>query len=142
MLVKFKPFTSIFDEIDSMINANAVSIPAADYSVRSGRFGAMSMKDSGDQVTIRVELPGVDKSNVALKLNDGALTISAERKEPALGNNEQWIRNEISYGTYERSIRLPYSVEAEKVTAVQENGILSVVLPKHENAKPKQIAIK
>jgi HSP20 family protein len=61
---------------------------------------------------------------------------------PELKEGEEWIRNEISYGKYERSIRLPYAIEADKVSATHENGVLSIVLPKHEKAKPKQISIR
>ena len=63
-------------------------------------------------------------------------------KQPELKDQEQWIRNEISYGTFERSISLPYSVDVEKTSATRENGVLRIVLPKHENAKPKHISIR
>ncbi len=139
MLVRFKPVTSIFDDIDSIINSSYVAYPTAD---RSNRLSGISMKDTGEQVQVNVELPGVAKEHVKVNVNDGVLTISAERKQPELKENEQWIRNEISYGTFERSINLPYSIDVEKVSATHENGILRIVLPKHENAKPKQISIR
>jgi HSP20 family protein len=139
MLVRFKPVSNIFDDIDSIINSSLVSYPGIQ---RTNRFTGISMKDSGEQVQVNVELPGVAKENVRVNVDDGVLTISAERKQPALKENEQWIRNEVSYGTFERSITLPYSVDVEKVSAVHENGVLSIVLPKHENAKPKQISIR
>jgi len=100
------------------------------------------MNDTGEQVQVNVELPGVAKEDIKVNVHDGVLTISGERKQPELKENEQWIRNEISYGTFERSINLPYSVDVEKVSATQENGVLCIVLPKHENAKPKQISIR
>lgn len=139
MLVRFKPVSNIFDDIDTIINSSLVSYPGIQ---RTNRFTGISMKDSGEQVQVNVELPGVAKENVKVNVNDGVLTISAERKQPELKENEQWIRNEISYGTFERSITLPYSVDVEKISAVHENGILRIVLPKHENAKPKQISIR
>ena len=139
MLVRFKPVTSIFDDIDSIINSSLVAYPTAH---RSNRLSGISMKDTGEQVQVNVELPGVAKEHVTVNVNDGVLTISAERKQPELKENEQWIRNEISYGTFERSINLPYSIDVEKVSAAHENGILRIVLPKHENAKPKQISIR
>lgn len=139
MLVRFKPVTSIFDEFDSIINSAIVS---SQKNNRTNRITGMSMIDTGEQVQVNVELPGVAKEDVNVNVNDGLLTISAERKQPELKDQEQWIRNEISYGTFERSITLPYSVDIEKVSASHENGILRIVLPKHENAKPKQISIR
>jgi HSP20 family protein len=139
MFVRFKPVVSIFDDLDSIINSTIVSSPKNN---RANRITGVSMKDTDEQVQVNVELPGVAKEDVKVNVNDGLLTISAERKQPELKDQEQWIRNEISYGTFERSITLPYSVDVEKVSASHENGILRIVLPKHENAKPKQIQIR
>ncbi len=142
MLVRFQPITNIFDDIDTLINSALVPVPAINRLNRGSRYTGVSIKDSGDQVQVIVDLPGVAKDDVKVNVNDGSLTISAERKQPELKENEQWIRNEISYGKFERSIDLPYSVDVEKVTATHENGVLQIVLPKHENAKPKQISIR
>lgn len=142
MLVRFAPVSNIVDEIDSIFNTRVAPFPFVKPIERKNRFAGVSMRDSGDQVTITVELPGVEKKNVSVNVNDGHLVITAERKRPELKEQEQWIRNEISYGTFERRIELPYTVDVEKVSAVQENGILSIVLPKHEMAKPKQITIR
>jgi len=142
MLVRFQPVTNIFDEIDTLINSTFIPFPAVKGISHSGRTGGVSMKDSGEQVQVNIELPGVSKEDVKVNVNDGILTISAERKQPELKDEEQWIRNEISYGKIERTINLPYSVDVEKVTASHENGILQIILPKHENAKPKQISIR
>jgi HSP20 family protein len=139
MLVRFQSVPSIFNEIDSLFNSPLVHYP----SVRSPRrFTDVAMKDSGDQLNIVAQLPGIAKEDVRVQLNDGVLTISAERKQPELKENEQWIRNEISYGKYERTIELPYDVDAGKVSAKHENGLLQITLPKSENAKPKQITIQ
>ncbi|MDP1677054.1 MAG: Hsp20/alpha crystallin family protein [Bacteroidota bacterium] len=139
MLVRFKPVESIFEEIDSIVNSALVTYPTIN---RTNRFSGVSMKDTGEQVLVNVEIPGVVKEDVKVNVNDGVLTILAERKQPKLKENEQWIRNEISYGAFERAIKLPYSVDVEKISATHENGLLQIVLPKHENAKPKQISIR
>jgi len=138
MLVRFTPVSNIVDEIDSIFSAAVAPFPM----MQKNRFAGVTMKDSGDDIMITMELPGIAKQDVSISVNDGQLMISAERKRPELLEQEQWIRNEITYGKIERTIELPYSVDVEKVSAVHENGILSVVLPKHENAKPKQITIR
>lgn len=142
MLVRFQPVSNIFDEIDTLINSTMVPFPSTGTFERRNRFTGVTVKDTGEQVHVTVELPGVSKQDVSVNVNNGVLTISGERKQPEKKENEQWLRNEISYGKFERSITLPYSVDVEKVSASQENGILSIILPKHENAKPKQISIR
>lgn len=139
MLVQFQPVSTIFNEIDSLLGSPFVSYPAVR---RFNRNTDVAVKDSGNELVVVVQLPGVVKEDVKVNLNDGVLTISAERKQPELKKNEQWIRNEINYGKFERSINLPYAVDTDKVSASHENGILRIELPKHENAKPKQIAIR
>jgi HSP20 family protein len=142
MLVRFTPVPGIVNEIDSIFNSALTQFPLVKHVDRANRFAGVSMNDSGEQITVSIELPGVLKQNVSVSVNDGLLTITAERKKPELKENEQWLRNEMTYGTIERTIELPYTVDVEKVSAVHENGILSVILPKHEMAKPKQITIR
>lgn len=142
MLVRFNPVTTIFDEIDSLIHSTADQLPTINTLQRTGRFGAVSMKESDDKVQVQIELPGVIKKDVSVTVNNGVLTIATERVQPELKDQEQWIRNEIVYGKFERSLHMPYSIDVEHVSATQENGILSIVLPKHENAKLKQISIR
>ncbi len=142
MLVRFKTAPSIFNEVDTLINSALFPFPSINRTERFDRFTGVSVKDTGEQIQVNMLLPGVKKEDVKVQLNDGTLTITAERKAPETKENEQWIRNEITYGTIERSIALPYSVDSEKVTATQENGVLTIVLPKHETARPKQISIR
>jgi len=139
MLVRYQTIPSLFNDIDELFN---VTLPVFNrvrpYQTNSG----VAVKDSGDALNVVVELPGVAKEDVKVTLHDGVLTVAAERKQPELKENEQWIRNEVGYGKFERSINLPYAVVAEKISAAHENGILHVTLPKAEEAKPKAIAIK
>ncbi len=137
MLVRYKTFPSLFD-IDELLNT---SIPVLNRLNVVEPMRGVAVKDSGDAVNVIVELPGVAKEDVKVTLHDGVLTVTAERKQPELKEKEQWVRNEISYGKFERSINLPYQVVAEKVAATHENGILRITLPKAEDAKPKQISI-
>lgn len=142
MLVRFHPVSSIFHEIDTILNSTLIPFPGANRFERSNRSTGLSVKDTGEQVQVSMELPGVAKQDVSVNVNNDVLTISGERKQPEKKENEQWIRNEIIYGKFERTITLPYSIDVEKVSASHENGILSIILPKHENAKPKQISIR
>jgi len=139
MLVRYQTIPSLFNDIDELFN---VTLPVFNRMRPFQTNSGVSVKDSGDVLNVVVELPGVAKEDVKVTLHDGVLTVAAERKQPELKENEQWIRNEVSYGKFERSINLPYAVVAEKISAAHENGILHVTLPKAEEAKPKAIAIK
>lgn len=140
MLVRLAPMPNIIREFDSLFNA-AVPFPAV-RRFEPRRFSGLSVSENGEQVTVRMELPGVQKEQVSVNVREGYLSITAERKRPELKEQEQWLRNEMTYGTIERSIELPCAVDVDKVTAQHENGILTVVLPKHELAKPKQITVR
>ena len=86
-----------------------------------------------------VELPGLKKEEIEISLHDDTLTISGERKREE--SSEQEFLTERLYGKFQRSLTLPTAVDAEKVKASYKDGLLQVVLPKAEEAKPKQIEV-
>ena len=101
---------------------------------------ALDLYESGDHFVAVVELPGMRKEDIDISLHDGTLTISGERKRES-ANGETTQRSERYVGTFRRSIALPTRVDASKVTATYQEGILKVTLPKAEEAKPKQIQV-
>lgn len=139
MLVRYKTIPSLFHEIDQLFTTGNPVYKSLQFS---NPTNGIDMKDSGDAITIIAELPGISKDMVSVTLHDNVLSIVAERKKPGLTEKEQWIRNEIAYGKFERTIDLPYPVISEKIIATHENGLLRIVLPKAEEAKPKQISIR
>lgn len=106
------------------------------------QYPLMNIIDNSDEITIVAELPGVKKEDVHLTLDNGLLTISGERKSPAAPDGVEWLRNEIRTGAFSRVIELPRQVNVEKISAELSNGILRVVLPKAEEAKPRDVRIK
>ena len=100
---------------------------------------AVAVYTDKDQFTVVVELPGLKKEEIEISLHDDTLTISGERKREE--SNEQEFLTERSYGKFQRSLTLPTAVDAEKVKASYKDGLLQVVLPKAEEAKPKQIEV-
>jgi HSP20 family protein len=101
---------------------------------------ALDLYQSGDHLVALVELPGMRKEDIDISLHDGTLTISGERKRES-NNGENAQRTERYVGTFRRSITLPTQVDASKVGATYQDGILKVTLPKAEEAKPKQIQV-
>jgi HSP20 family protein len=104
---------------------------------------ALDLYQNNDNVVAVVELPGMRKEEIEISLRDGTLTISGERrKESSTANNGKAERSERYVGKFRRSIALPTRVDANKVTAAYRDGILTVTLPKAEEAKPKQIQVR
>ena len=109
----------------------------------NGWSPALDLYQNNDNLVAQVELPGMRKEDIEISLHDGTLTISGERKieSPRGENGEQAERSERYVGKFRRSVTLPVHVDASKVGASYRDGILTVTLPKAEEAKPRQIQI-
>ena len=94
-----------------------------------------------ESLKIVAELPGLKPEDVKITLENSTLTLRGEKKQVAEEKTERVHRYERSYGSFERSFSLPNTVDAEKVAAAFENGVLTVTLPKAEKAKPREIAV-
>jgi len=106
----------------------------------TGWSPALDLYQNSENVVTLVELPGMRTEDIEISLHDGTLTISGERKRET-SNGERAERTERYIGKFRRSITLPTHVDANKVSAVYRDGILTVTLPKAEEAKPKQIPV-
>ncbi|MFW6149949.1 MAG: Hsp20/alpha crystallin family protein [Chloroflexota bacterium] len=102
----------------------------------------MEVYEKGDDVMVRAELPGMKKEDIDISVLGDTLTISGERKSQSEVKDEDYYRCEMNYGTFSRSVALPAAVDANKVEASYDNGVLEVKLPKAEEAKPKKIEVK
>jgi len=102
---------------------------------------ALEVHEDKDSYTIRVELPGMKREDIEISLHDGALVISGERKSEAKKEDTEVHRQERYYGKFSRALTFPTAVAGDKVSAAYKDGVLTVTLPKAEDAKPKQINI-
>ncbi len=97
--------------------------------------------DRTNEIVLRAELPGVKKEDIDLSIANDSLTLKGEmKKEEEVGC--AYYVSEISYGNFARTVTLPVEVDSEKAKATFKNGILELVLPKREEAKPKEIKIE
>lgn len=121
-----------FDEGDGKNEEleNAVWSPLTDIS------------ENKDQYLLKMDLPGVTKSDLKLSYEDGELKISGERKQEKEDKDSKYHRIERTYGKYFRSFTLPKQIEVEKIKAEFKDGQLTVTIPKAEEAKPKELEIK
>lgn len=98
--------------------------------------------EQDDRITVKAELPGVESEDVEVSVHDGTLTIGGEKKEQSEDKGEGFYHSERRYGAFRRDIRLSVGVDADKVEATCRNGVLTVTLPKIEQAKAKRIEVK
>jgi HSP20 family protein len=141
-LPAFRPsFRSIFDlerGIDNMFD----SLVAAGFRPVGDATPALDIAEQDDATVVVAELPGVTKDRISITFENDLLTISGERKATDLPDNSRWIRSETRRGSFSRSVRLPHPVKTDAVSAELANGILRVVLPKAEEARPREISIQ
>jgi HSP20 family protein len=105
-------------------------------------YPAVNIWESADQVFVEAELPGLKLDDLEIYVTGGnQLTLKGERKQvtPEKG---VWHRQERGFGSFVRTLTLPFPVNADKVDARFENGVLLIKLAKHESAKPRKIAVK
>ena len=95
-----------------------------------------------DKIVVKADVPGLEKKDFDIAVVNNHLTIKGERKHENEVKDEDYHRIERVYGTFERSFGLPATVDTEKIEAKYKDGVLEVTLPKKEEAKPKQIAVK
>lgn len=107
-----------------------------------GAWGpALDLYEDKDNLVAKLELPGMKKEDIEVSLHEGTLMVTGERKAEQTFKDAQAHRSERFHGRFQRSVALPVPVNADKVKASYEDGILTVTLPKAEEAKPKQIAV-
>lgn len=107
----------------------------------TGWAPALDVQEDKDNFSVRVELPGMKREDIEVSLHEGALVISGERKEEKLQAETTVHRQERFYGKFSRALTLPAAVAGDKVKAQYKDGILTVTLPKAEEAKPKAITV-
>ncbi len=135
------------DEVDNLFNLAfgrflpSPADPDGGTQFLEGWFPAVDVYEDKDSLVVRAEVPGMKKEDIEISLHDGYLTLSGERKQEEKNETAEIYRSERWLGRFHRTISLPCRVEAEKIKATYTDGVLTVTLPKAEEAKPKQIPI-
>jgi HSP20 family protein len=125
----FGRLTSLQNELERLFEGQAAWVPSLD------------VQEDKDNFRVRVELPGLKREDIEVSLDDGAVVISGERKTETVAEGTEVHRQERHYGKFSRALTLPSAIAGDKVTAAYKDGILTVTLPKVEEAKPKTIAV-
>jgi len=104
-------------------------------------YPPLELVDKDDQVIVTAVLPGVERDEISLTALGDTLTIAGEKKLPAT-EGVTYIRHERPHGKFRRLVDMPYSIDQSKITATYKDGILTITLPKAEEAKPRQIEVE
>jgi HSP20 family protein len=136
--------TDPFRAVDQMMNDLWADWPFRFQSdtMRPMLRPAMDVVENEADLTVRIDLPGLTSDDVNVEIEDHTLTIRGEIGDTVEQEGDRYHYRERSYGAFQRSIRLPNTLDTEKVDATFENGVLSINIPKLPQAKPKQITVK
>ncbi|MFC1585075.1 Hsp20/alpha crystallin family protein [Fibrobacterota bacterium] len=108
---------------------------------RTSTYPPVNVYDDKEDLTVLAELPGMAKDDVNVSFTDGSLTLSGKREPLVEDGKYSAIRNERVEGDFKKSLRIPYKLEVDKISAQFKNGVLTIKMPKAEEAKPKQIQV-
>ena len=136
----FDRWTNLRDEMNRLFELPTMAATGRQAQLFNGWTPALDVYQNADNVVAILELPGMNKEEIEISLHDGMLTIAGERKSES-GEGDKAERTERFVGKFRRSISLPTRVDAGKVSASYKDGILTVTLPKAEEAKPKKIEV-
>ncbi len=136
----FGRLSDLRDDIDRLFESPLGELTRT-ANLLSGWTPALDVYEDKDNFTVKAELPGMKKEDIEVSLLDGTLTISGERKSESKHEDAEVYRTERYFGRFQRTVSLPTAVAADKIKAAYKDGLLTVTLPKTEEAKPRQIEV-
>jgi len=109
---------------------------------RNGLFPALDVTEEENQITVKVDVPGLKREDISLSAEGSVLTVLGERKSQEEEKDKQYHRCERSYGRFERSVDIGSIIDQSKVRAKYRDGVLNITIPKTKDAQKKQIPIE
>ena len=143
MLRRFAPANDLLGvrRLNALLDEAFTGWPVGNGVSTSAWLPSVDVFEDKESLKIVAELPGLKPEDVKITLENSTLTLRGEKKQVAEEKTERVHRYERSYGSFERSFSLPNSVDADKVAASFESGVLTITLPKAEKAKLREIAV-
>ena len=144
-------FVSLRDAMNNLLEESFVSrprgesAPPAQQSAAAGTSGlALDIREGQDAFEVVASVPGVSPDDVEITVIGDRLRISGERRDDSEGRdpNSRWILRERRFGSFERSVTLPAAVKPESASAEFRDGVLTITLPKADEARPRSIPVK
>jgi HSP20 family protein len=143
-LVAWQPFRAmdqIEKEFEDMFGRNMWPAFAGDGGKAEELVPKMDIFEKDDKYVVKAEVPGIKMEDIDISIMGDLLTLKGEKNEESETKEDDYYRREMSYGSFSRSIRLPSSVDVDRITASCDDGILEIDLPKAGVVTPKKIAM-
>ena len=151
-LIPYRKQSNWLDPFSEMENLQKQMNQLFDFSLSRNLFGdntllsgqwspAIDVYDSKDNVLVKVDLPGLTKDEIEVSIQDNNLILKGEKRKDTEVKEENYYKTERFYGSFYRTVPLPSAVDQTKVESSYKDGVLTLELPKKEEAKPKQIPI-
>ncbi len=134
-LVRWTPMFPNFGDLDKFFEDTS-------WPNVSGFVPALDIYQTKDEVVVETPLAGIDPEKVNLSIENDVLTIEGKSEQKSEVDEKNYYRKEVRYGSFHRSVALPAAVNGDKAKATYENGVLKVVIPKEERAKPKTVKVE
>jgi len=131
---------SLQDEINDLFEVDR--FPATTGLFDRSLSPALDVIEGDQDITVRCELPGIEQKDLDVTITSNILTIKGEKRGKTEEGKSDYFKKESWSGSFQRTVSLPHSADTEKLYAELKDGILTVKLPKKEEAKPKQISVK
>ena len=140
-LIRYETPSTISDIVESIFNNGFFSRWDRELPVTS--YPDVDIIEDKDAFRVKADIPGMDKKDIKVEVENGVLSISGEKKEEKVEKDKNhYYHFERSYGSFNRTFRLPDNVSTEHIDAKYANGVLELTLRKSEAAKPKAIEVK
>ncbi len=136
----FRNFPTLQDQMNRFFEDSFFRFPGEESSLATWA-PAVDIYEEGDNLVLKADLPDINEKDLDLRIENNTLTLRGERKFEKKVQEENYLRVERRYGSFSRSFSLPNTVNTEAIKAEYKNGVLTVVLPKREESKPKQIKV-
>jgi len=139
-LVRWDPFREL-TALQTEVNRLFSRAGGGDVAERQSWTPSIDVIETDETIKLKAELAGMDPKDISIEVQDNVLTVSGERRFEEEVKEDKYYRIERRYGSFSRSLALPQTVQEDGIEAKYENGVLEVVVPKAEIAKPKKIQV-
>lgn len=144
-LTRWEPFRELAtmrDVMDRFFDEPFMRLPTVWEREQGTMSLALDVMENPENYVVKASVPGINPEDIEITLDNNMLTIRGESKADTERKEGEYHLRERRYGSFYRSVTLPANVKADQIEAVNENGVLTLTLPKAEEAKPKKIEVK